>query len=32
MKFVLHSFIDGHEEQKVTKLSDQNTLSFASLL
>lgn len=31
MKFVLHSFAEGHEEQKVTNLSYQNTLSVASL-
>ena len=32
MMFVLHSFTDGHEEQKVTNFSDQNALSAASLL
>jgi len=32
MKFVLHSFTDGHAEQKVTNVSDQNALSVASLL
>ena len=32
MMFVLHSFMDGHEEQKVTNVSDQNTLSVVSLL